>query len=348
MPVNGSINDSTGWIYDPQPYIVTLPKGIPPFPFPANNPLTVQGVKLGRELFYDPILSADSTLSCGSCHNNAFAFTDEGNQFSFGIHNLPGKRNSMPIFNLAYVPTEIGFFWDGRAASLESQALLPIEDTLEMNEYLPNILKKLARSDHYSQLFYEAFGEDEIIPDLIGDAIAQFTRSIVSGNTRYDRASANEIFLTDQEVQGFELFNDLNGGDCFHCHGVNAGLFTDYQFRNNGLDNAFVYTDFSDPGFGLITGNPADYGKFKTPTLRNIALTAPYMHDGRFATLEEVLDFYSEQVNDTPFTDPFMQFSSEEGVQLTDEEKQAIIAFLNTLTDTSLVNNQQYSNPSPS
>lgn len=152
-------------------------------------------------------------------------------------------------------------------------------------------------------------------------------------------------FLTDQEVLGFELFNSLEGGDCFHCHGYNGGLFSDYQYRNNGIDLVSHFTEFPDPGYGAITGDTSDYGKFKTPTLRNIALTAPYMHDGRFATLEEVLDYYSEQVNDTPFTDNFMQFAFQGGVQLTEDEKAAIIAFLKTLTDETFEDNPAYNNP---
>lgn len=335
------------WIYDPTPYVVVKPIGIPPFPYDLLNPLnsfTVEGVSLGRKLFYDPVLSADSSLSCSSCHSIAHAFSDTV-QFSIGIDGLPGKRNAMPIYNLAYSPFDNGFFWDGRSVTLEEQALKPIQDPLEMHEILPNVITKLSRSTFYPELFYNAFGIDSITPEFVGNAIAQFTKSIVSGNSRFDQASAGEIFLTDQEVQGYELFNALDGGDCFHCHGINAGLFTDFQYRNNGLDNAVFYTDFADGGYGIITGDTADYGKFKTPSLRNIELTAPYMHDGRFNTLEEVLDHYSEGVKDTPFTDNFMQFAFQGGVQLTAEEKAAIIAFLKTLTDEDLKNNPEYQNP---
>jgi len=338
------LGDPTEWEYDPTPYEVPHTQGIPHLPVFVNNPLTVEGVALGRMLFYDPILSADSSLSCSGCHSINHAFSDTVD-FSIGIDDLPGLRNAMPIYNLGYSPPENGFFWDGRATTLEIQALMPIQDPLEMHEILPNVLIKLNRSAFYPQAFYEAFGEAEITTDQVAMALAQFIKSITSGGTRFDQAMAGEIFLTDQEILGFELFNALDGGDCFHCHGVNGGLFTDFIYRNNGLDTAVYYTDFSDAGFGVISGDTADYGKFKTPSLRNIELTAPYMHDGRFQTLEEVLDFYSENVHNTPFTDNLMQFKEQQGVHLTADEKAAIIAFLKTLTDENFSTNPAYQNP---
>lgn len=342
--VDPAILSEEEWVYDPTPYSAVKPAGIPPLPVFTDNPLTVKGVELGHKLFYDPILSADSTLSCSGCHSVAHALSDT-TAFSIGVDYLPGKRNAMPIYNLGYQPADNGFFWDGRAVTLEDQAIMPIQDPLEMHEILPNVVIKLSRSEMYPKLFYEAFGEEVITAELTGKAIAQFVKSVTSGNSRFDKATAGEIFLTDQEVLGYELFLALDGGDCFHCHGINGGLFSDYQYRNNGLDAATRFFDFADPGLGVVTGDTADYGKFKTPSLRNIALTAPYMHDGRFATLEEVLDFYSEQVNDTPFTDNFMQFSFQSGVQLTAEEKAAIIAFLKTLTDETMSTNPLYTNP---
>lgn len=336
--------NATNWVYDATPYNVVAVGGIPPFPYPVNNPLTAKGVALGRKLFYDPILSGDSTQSCSSCHSVNHAFSDT-TQFSIGIDGLPGKRNAMPIYNLGYSPFDNGFFWDGRATTLEDQAIIPIQDPLEMHEIMPNVIIKLSNSSFYPQMFYEAFEVEEITNDDVANAIAQFIKSIVSGNSRYDKAAAGELFLTDQEVQGFELFNALDGGDCFHCHGINAGLFTDFQYRNNGIDSILTFVNFLDAGLGVVTGDTLDYGKFKTPSLRNVELTAPYMHDGRFATLEEVLDFYSENVNPTPFTDNFMQFAFQGGVQLTSDEKAAIIAFLKTLTDDGFKNNPEYQNP---
>ena len=341
----------SNWTYDPSPYTIPRLTGLPALPeAPADNPLTKKGVELGRKLFYDPVLSADSTLSCSGCHNSAFAFTDSNKRFSVGIDGIEGKRNSMPIYNLMYSqlnPFFEGFFWDGRAATLEDQALLPIQDPIEMHETLPNVVAKLCADTAYQRAFFEAFNTTTITAELVSKAIAQFVRTIVSGNTKFDQAFNAEpgVFLTEQELLGWQLFNDNFGGDCFHCHGINGGIFTDFIFRNNGLDDAVYYTDFADPGYGVISGDTADFGKFKTPSLRNIALTAPYMHDGRFNTLEEVLDFYSTGVHATPFTDPFMQFAGSGGVNLTPDEKAAIIAFLHTLTDTALASNPAYQDP---
>ena len=332
------------WVYDPTPYAVMAPMGIPNVPTTNGNPLTAKGVELGRYLFYDPILSADSTLSCAGCHNVNHAFSDTV-KFSIGIDGIAGKRNAMPIFNLGFQPYDNGFFWDGRATTLEDQVLMPIQDPVEMHEILPNVITKLSRSDIYPKMFYEAFGESTITADLTGKALAQFVKSLLAGNAKFDSVVAGFAFFTDDELAGYLSFEALDGGDCFHCHGVNGGLFSDYIYRNNGIDLAHRYFDFADAGYGLITGDTSDYGKFKTPSLRNIELTAPYMHDGRFATLEEVLDYYSEGVNDTPFTDNFMQFAFQGGVQLDATEKAQLIAFLKTLTDHTLKDNPIYQNP---
>jgi cytochrome c peroxidase len=351
--------DTDQWVYDPQPYVFdNLPLGLPNATFlenePPDNPTTVQGVRLGRKLFYDPILSGDSTLSCSGCHKQEYGFTDKGLAFSVGIDGIAGTRNAMPIFNLGYQPVTynlppydtIGFFWDGRAPTLEAQALKPIQDPIEMHETLPNVVEKLNRSTYYQKLFYEAFGVNVITADLVGKAIAQFERTIVSGNTLFDKASNAVLgyYLNETQALGYDLFLALDGGDCFHCH-VAGGTFTDFTYRNNGLDYATSYLDFADPGRGMFTGLPDDYGTFKVPTLRNLAFTAPYMHDGRFATLEEVLEHYNEHVQDTEFTDPFMQFAFQNGVQLGPDSVQAIIEFLYTLTDSSLITNPDYGPP---
>ncbi|MBC8173085.1 MAG: cytochrome-c peroxidase, partial [Chitinophagales bacterium] len=259
--------DDDGLVYDPKPYnFDKLPLGLPNAIFlnniPIDNPTTEEGVALGRKLFYDPILSADSTLSCAGCHNQSFGFTDENQQFSIGIDGIAGSRNAMPIFNLGYQPATysippydtIGFFWDGRSPTLEAQVLRPIQDSVEMHETLPKILEKLNRHEEYANMFYEAFGTKEITPDLLGKAIAQFERIIVSGNTKYDKATnvVPGVYLSELELKGDSLFKALDGGDCFHCHIV-GGAFTDYTYRNNGLDDAYVYTDFEDPGLGAFT-----------------------------------------------------------------------------------------------
>ena len=329
-----------GPVYDPTPYTFNILG--PSLPNVTTiEGMTVEAVRLGQHLFYDPILSADSTLSCSGCHIPELAFTD-ALTFSVGIDGIAGTRQSMPIFNMVY--NDALMFWDGRANSLEEQALLPIQDPIEMHEMLPNVLAKLSRHPLYPDMFFEAYGVDEITPDLIADAIAQFERSIISQNSLYDKAKRGEAFLPDEAADGEALFASLTGGDCFHCHTLD-GVFTDNTFRSNGIDSFVRYIDFPDPGLGAITGDTADYGKFKVPTLRNIALTPPYMHDGRFETLDEVLDFYSEGVHDTPFTDPLIEFAYQGGVQLTEEEKDQIIAFLHTLTDTTFMHNPAYANP---
>lgn len=317
--------------------------------------MTVEGVALGRRLFFDPILSADSTLSCAGCHQPGAAFTDENLPVSIGIDGLAGTRNSMPLFNLAYAPLfsvtpegrpRGGFFWDSRSPTLEAQALQPIVDPVEMHHTIPGAIARLQNHPDYPLMFFFAFGDSTITPPNLGKAIAQFERSIVSGNTPFDQMLNGQVFWDDDVFDGYEIFLDLFGGDCFHCH-TSGGVFTDYTYRNNGLDPYTHYTDFPDPGLGAITGDTADYGKFKVPSLRNLKFSAPYMHDGRFATLEEVIDFYSEGVNDTPFTDGLMEFAFQGGAQLTPEEKSKVVSFLLALSDDSLALRPQYQNPFP-
>jgi len=236
----------------------------------------------------------------------------------------------MPLFNLAWKPS---FFWDGRAASLREQVLIPIEDHRELNEDLANVVTKLEADPAYKAGFAEAFGGPGISSERLAIALETFLLSLVSHDSKFDRARRGEATLTDLEQRGFELFmtereprSGQFGGDCFHCHG--GALFTDHQFRNNGL-----LIDAADPGRGEVTGLALDQGTFSTPSLRNIALTAPYMHDGRFATLEEVLDHYSAGVQRTRTLDPNLAKHPDGGLGLSPEEKRALIAFLRTLTD---------------
>jgi cytochrome c peroxidase len=333
------------------PYTLNIPNSLPPANLPPDNKLTEEGVYLGRMLFYDPILSKDSTQSCASCHNQEFAFTDNGSRFSVGVEGLEGPRNSMPIFNLQWHLD--GFFWDGRADLLRHLALIPIEDPLEMNETIENVLDKLNTSPLYKEYFKKAFNTEEATEELVGKALEQFMMIIISGNSKFDRVQYGLEEFTAQEKIGQIIFNaeaiplheetDPNnptnfGGDCFHCHG--NSLFMRREFLNNGLD-----TVFTDKGLGGITGNPNDDGKFKTPSLRNIEITAPYMHDGRFNTLEEVIDFYLTGAHATsPNLDPSMH-ALQYNVYLSDEHKQALIAFLKTLTDEEYLNNPEYANP---
>ena len=336
-------------VEDPTPFVTTPYEVVqyptlPPNRFPNDNRPTEEGVLLGRMLFYDPILSGDSTQSCGSCHNLAFGFTDNGRDVSIGISGAEGSRNSMPIFNLMYHLE--GFFWDGRAELLRHQALLPIQDPIEMDETIENLLIKLNASESYRELFKKAFNIDVIDEDHVALALEQFMLIVISGNSKFDQGSLIGFTnFTESERRGLEIFNkeattnDMNneGGDCFHCHG--APLFMARDFMNNGLDSFSL-----DPGLQGVTGDPRDRGKFKVPSLRNIELTAPYMHDGRFATLEEVIDFYLTGVHPNPNINAGMH-ALQETVHLSAQQKADLIAFLKTLTDQDFVNNEEYKNP---
>ena len=331
--------------YAPEPVELAVPDSFPrPLSFP-DNPLTKAGIELGRRLFYDPILSSNNSMSCASCHNQSLAFTD-GVAKSTGVTGAQVERNSMMLANLAFNPN--GFFWDGRVATLEEQALLPVEDHRELNESWDNVERKLREDPNYPRLFRAAFGIErtgEVTRDLAVQAIAQFERTLISGNSPYDRARYyNEGFLPDEVVDGEQLFfiefsttNQAHPG-CSHCH--NAPLFGDNQFKNNGLDSVGSLLDFVDLGRGGVNGNVFDNGKFRTPSLRNVAVTAPYMHDGRFATLEEVLDNYARGGHGVENEDPnIIPFT------LTPAEKRALIAFLHSLTDESFLTNPAFSDP---
>lgn len=319
--------------YNPTPYELTLPFKFPIMTIPAGSELTEEGIALGRKLFYDPILSVDSTLACAGCHKPANAFTDN-NLRSEGVGGTLGLRQSMPVMNLGWGSR---FFWDGRANSIEHQVLFPVEDPLEMKSDWVDVVDRLNLHKDYPGEFYAAFGTDEITQELVGKAIAQFERTMISGNSKHDRVVENLEFFTPSEERGFALFNSEEG-DCFHCHG--GALVTDNLFHNNGLDS--VYEDI---GLAKVTGKDIDIGYFKTPSLRNVMLTAPYMHDGRFATIEEVIDHYSEGLVNSSTIDPLMLFANEGGVHLTDQEKHDLIAYLKTLTDTTFASNPAFQNP---
>lgn len=316
---------------------------LPPPNIPPENPLTQAGVKLGRMLFYDPILSKDSTQSCASCHGQDFSFTDHGLPFSVGVEGQEGIRNAMPIINLAWSDS---FFWDGRAPSLEVQALDPVPDPIEMHGNWFDIMERLERHPEYPELFREAFGEISITPTYVVRAIAQFERTVISFGAPFDEAYALSSQLPGLSAaarRGWIIFNSEaanGGGDCFHCHSPPV-LFTNDQFINNGLDSTYA----NDKGLFRVTGDPNDIGRFKVPTLRNLLYTAPYMHDGRFETLEEVMDFYSEGVIANPYVDPLMKEARRGGVHLTEQQKQDLLAFLITLTDPDFDEIEEYSNP---
>ena len=328
--------------YIPVPYSLEIPvlfqeKLIPPI-LPTDNPLTEEGVALGKKLFFDPILSGDNSQSCADCHAPEKAFTDT-RQFSNGIDGVFGNRNSMPIFNVAWNFDE-RFFWDGNAKSVEKQVLKPVVNPIEMHANWKNVAEKLSNHSEYPTLFKQAFGKVKIDSVLVTKAIAQFERTLISGSTKFDKYLRNEASLTSQELNGFNIFMDESKGDCFHCHGSdNNPLWTDNTFHNNGLDAIFA-----DKGLGIVTGDPSDNGKFKSPSLRNLAFTAPYMHDGRFKTLEEVINHYSEGLKKSPTIDPLMKKVNQGGVQLSVQEKADLKAFLLTLSDFDFINNSTFKN----
>lgn len=329
--------------YDPTPALIETPTDYPAMEVPSDNQLTVEGIELGRHLFYDPLLSADYTMSCSSCHLPKGNFSDNL-AVSVGIDGIAGGRSSMPLLDVAFAND--GLFWDGRSANLEDQALLPVEDSIELHNTWSEVLQRLVLHKDYPKRFRRAFGiehPDEITKALAAKALAQFERSLVStGTSKYDRFVRGEVDLTDEEYLGYILFFDLDpevtDAECAHCH--NAPLFTINEYRNNGIDSVPDLQSFSDRGRGAQTGNALDNGKFKIPTLRNIALSAPYMHDGRFTTLEEVIEHYNSGGHFRENLDPLLH-----PLRLQDDEKEAIILFLHTLTDTAFVQNPIIQNP---
>jgi cytochrome c peroxidase len=317
-----------------------LPKKFTPYPFqmsasfpvpalPRDNPLISERVTLGEKLFHDPALSKNGTISCASCHQEKAAFSDP-RRVSAGVDGRLGIRHAMPLFNLAW---RSSFFWDGRAPSLRKQALMPIQDHAEMDENLTNVCARLTANADYTNAFRAAFDPPEITPEKIGLAIEQFLLTLSSFDSKFDRVISGAEHFTDQEKRGFQLFSTEYdprrgqfGADCFHCHG--GALFQSQTFANNGLDS-----EFSDVGRAKITGHKSDEGKFAVPSLRNVALTGPYMHDGRFKTLEEAVDHYCNGVKRSATLDPNLAKHPDGGVPLSKSDQQALVAFLKTLTD---------------
>jgi cytochrome c peroxidase len=316
-----------------RPYRLEVTQRFPQVRLPADNPLTVEGVALGRRLFGDPRLSSNGSQSCASCHQQTFAFSDP-RRVSLGAEGQRGNRQAMPLFNLAWGGA---FFWDGRAKSLRDQVLEPIQDAHEMNERLDRVVAKLAGDATYAAEFARAFGAPEITADRLARALEQFLLTLISQESRFDRAARKVAELTEEEKRGLQLFvtefdpaRGLRGADCFHCHG--GTLFTDGQFHDNGLALAD-----DDTGRMAVTGLESDRGKFKAPSLRNIAATGPYMHDGRFATLEEVVEHYDSGVRRNANLDPNLAKHPAVGLQLAAGEKHALVAFLKTLTDEAFI-----------
>jgi cytochrome c peroxidase len=307
------------------PFRFTYPAHFPRPSLPLDNPLTEEGVALGQELFHDKRLSGNGTQACASCHQAAHGFA-EPRAVSVGAEGTLGTRNSMPLMNLAW---KAKFFWDGRAAPLRTQVLMPIEDPAEMNAKLGDVLARL-KAGEYAPKFRAAFGTPEISADRLARALEQFLLTLVAGNAKFDQVIRGGAKLTDEEQRGFELFHTEYdprrgqfGADCFHCHG--GPLFQNVDFANNGVEGG--------PGRASITAQTADEGRFAVPSLRNVTRTAPYMHDGRFATLEQVIRFYDHGVRPRRNLDPNLLKHLPRGLQLSQDDQRALLSFLKTLEE---------------
>lgn len=336
----------TGTPVETGPYTLNYPENFGnQFSIPANNPMTKQGVYLGRMLFYEPMLSSTNRISCGSCHQQSMAFTD-GKVFSDGVKGMKADRNAMSLANLLWVKN---FFWDGRVQGLEEQALFPMTAPHEMDQQLTVSAQKISKLSSYRRLFELVYGNDSITAERIVKAIAQFERTLISAYSKYDKYLHGEYQPTADEMNRMNLFmrspdpkNNVRGANCGRCHGTPKTFIE--LFHNNGLDSIPA-----DAGRQQLTGNAIDMGRFRVPTLRNIALTAPYMHDGRFTTLPEVVDHYNDHIVNSPSLSPLLQnvSNSTDGTTLglTPSEKNNLVSFLQMLTDSSFITDKRFSDP---
>jgi len=312
------------------PKYIDIPKNWPkPVYDFKNNPLTEEGFLLGRKLFYDPILSKDNTISCASCHLQATGFTHVDHDLSHGIEGKIGTRNSLTIQNLAWSKT---FMWDGGVNHLDVQALAPITSEVEMNETLENVIIKLQHSEKYQELFYRAFGTKKITGQYTLKAITQFIVSLTTSNSKYDKVIRKEEKFTEMEQKGYDIFKQY----CTSCH--KEPLLTNNGFKNNGLP---IDKDLKDIGRMKITQNSRDSLLFKVPTLRNIEFTFPYMHDGRFKTLNEVVKHYNSGVMKSSTLSKELLIP----MNLSDNQRTELVSFLKTLSDKDFLFNQKYSYP---
>jgi cytochrome c peroxidase len=305
---------------------IKAPLGLPPVPIPANNPPTAETIALGRKLFYDKRLSKDDTLACASCHSPAMDFTD-GLSISKGVGGMTGVRNAPTVANTAYLPLQ---FWDGRAISLEEQAASPIADPVEMNQTHEVSVSKLNLVPEYQAMFLKAFGSKVATLSRVEKSLASFERTILSGDSAFDRYEygGDAKALTPAQIRGLAIFRDPHKGNCAACHSIDAksALFTDGKFHNIG-EGVGNDGNFTDVGRFHQTRIATDQGAFKTPTLRNIANTSPYMHDGSLKTLKQVVDFYAGGGNSNPYLDKEMRT-----IQLSGQERTDLVEFLKSLT----------------
>jgi cytochrome c peroxidase len=317
--------------YNPTYIQLEKPKGFPQAEIPEDNPMTEEGIALGKKLFYDPILSGNNTLSCADCHFQAKSFSDPA-QFSVGIEGVLGNMNASTIINPAWNTSN---FWDGRAITLEDQAFGPVTSFIELHSpSWEQVAQELMNNAEYRSMFRDAFNTEKIDSNHVVKAIAQFERTLISADSKFDKFLDYRASLTPSELRGKEIF-DTEKGDCFHCHSY--PLFTSNAFHNNGLD---IESEM-DNGRYNVTKDINDIGKFKSPTLRNIELTAPYMHDGRFQTLEEVVEHYNFGGHNSSTIDPLMKKVGI-GLGLSTQNKEDLINFLKTLTDTTFINNPEF------
>lgn len=314
-----------------QAYNLEIPADFPALAFDRDkNPVTVNGVALGKKLFYEGRLSRNNSISCGFCHIQENAFTHHGHPVSHGIDNRLGIRNASPIQNMAFLRN---YTWDGVSHNLDERSLVPITTDFEMDSSMPEVVGKLNTDANYKKLFKAAFGDENITGERVLKAISQFMATMVSADSKYDRVLKGKTAFTAEENEGYQLFRN----NCASCH--SGALFTDESFRNTGM---YYNAQYNDRGRYRVTLDWNDNMKFRVPSLRNVEYTAPYMHDGRFTTLEAVLNFYSDLVENQPNLDPLLKKDGHVGIRMNPSEKQYIIAFLKTLSDQNFITNKAF------
>lgn len=314
-----------------QAYDLEIPADFPALAFDRDkNPVTVNGVALGKKLFYEGRLSRNNSISCGFCHIQENAFTHHGHPISHGIDNRLGIRNAPPIQNIAFLRN---YTWDGVSHDLDERSLVPITTDFEMDSSMPEVVGKLNTDANYKKLFKAAFGDENITGERVLKAISQFMVTMVSADSKYDRVLKGKTAFTAEENEGYQLFRN----NCASCH--SGALFTDESFRNTGM---YYNAQYNDRGRYRVTLDWNDNMKFRVPSLRNVEYTAPYMHDGRFTPLEAVLNFYSDLVENQPNLDPLLKKDGHIGIRMNATEKQYIIAFLKTLSDQNFITNKAF------